>query len=496
MASLSAIIICLLTGLSAATESPAPSPSTTTVAPGPGDPGFDENRKVFPAIEPREPKAKVDMATEASQKAKAKKSPKKKPKPKSTLLPDPVPRTAWGSTSNTEADLLWTDARQSFEASRFEDAFGKFKRLQDRYPGYSFYSLLPFWIGETALRLEDWEFARKQLRAFILNEPNSKASLSARFELSRVFVAKKQLNDAYLTSIEILNALKKVKLKEGDPAFEAAALLIRAEGLMAVNDWRRADLSVQSALKVMPKPVVIDPSTATASPSPEPCPSPSPTPSFTGLVDPTNPTAVAPSPEDAVPAQPEASPSPSETPAPPLPMIPELSIESLRIRASLIALRIAIHGCERYPTGKRLAEDQVLDQLDRRGDCLIQAFGKVRDGLRVKIESRLEETPQKILIAAVDRISGELLDTYQEAWARYFLVSDRPPDPIKPRTQQQLNQYRFELSDKLLQRAHLKRLQWVDLAKPMTSSDEGLSETRVRQVRTLLRSIEKMGRAQ
>lgn len=492
--------LSILVGLAVAqTTPPASSPDA--------DPAV-ENRKVFPAMEP---KAKPDLIEQASQKAQAReaaqraakagKKVKKKPKAKSTLLPDPIPKTAWGTTSNTEADLLWTDARESFAAGKYEDAAGKFRRLQDRYPSYSFYSLLPFWLGETALRLEDWDFARKQLRSYILNEPHSRASLAARFELARVFVAKKQMNDAYLTSLEILDALKKVKgLTAKDPHFEAAAFLIRAEGLIAVNDWKRADLSVQSAVKLLPK----------TDPSPEPSASASteavastPTPSATPNVPepppplsndltqdepvtaetqaaPTATTvATAAASDDA-----EATPSPLPSVAPPLPQIPELSTESLRIRASWTALRIAIHGCERYPTAARLPEDQVLDQLDRRGDCLIQAFSYVRQGVRVK--------PQPV---TTDRILSDLLDTYQAAWQAYFRVSDKPPSPPGPRNAKQLDQYRFELSDKLLQRAHLKRLQLLDLSKPITLPEEGLSETRIRQVRTMLRNIEKMGRS-
>lgn len=108
---------------------------------------------------------------------------------------------------------------------------------------------------------------------------------------------------------------------------------------------------------------------------------------------------------------------------------PKSDDRALEGMATVLGLNLKARDCERFPSAKRLEEDQVRDQLDRRGDCLLEAQLLYKD----------------LLAIAHDPSSREGTSVLASAFADYLVACRNPPDPVGNRSQAELKRYRGEL---------------------------------------------------
>lgn len=115
-------------------------------------------------------------------------------------------------------------------------------------------------------------------------------------------------------------------------------------------------------------------------------------------------------------------------------------------------LRIELALCDRLASQKGLTEEQLLDQLERRGLCLFDASVHAKTNLNQK----------------------ETWNTIREAYSRYADICRNPPEPEGKRNEAQLEAFKKEFAQKsvpecaerITQMAKtLKKLQKEDLEK-------------------------------
>lgn len=101
--------------------------------------------------------------------------------------------------------------------------------------------------------------------------------------------------------------------------------------------------------------------------------------------------------------------------------------------AELTALELKLRACGRFPSAARLSEEQAIDQLGRRGTCL------------------LETVPTfKAILDSGDPATSRLGGTRMVAGFESYVETCRvPPEPLEKRSPEQLKKYREELVRRL-----------------------------------------------
>ncbi len=118
------------------------------------------------------------------------------------------------------------------------------------------------------------------------------------------------------------------------------------------------------------------------------------------------------------------------------------SASDLVAQAWVNSLRLKTWQCSKFPSAKKLSEEQVKDQMDRRGTCLLEAM---------KIQYNLFQTQD---ITGTQQGNALIV----KAWQEYLAAADAPPPPLplkpKDRTATQIKRYYAELSSFLRIAAH------------------------------------------
>lgn len=130
---------------------------------------------------------------------------------------------------------------------------------------------------------------------------------------------------------------------------------------------------------------------------------------------------------------------------------------ALKGQAHWIALKLKLRTCSKYPSAKRLSEDQAIDQLERRGVCLKEALIDYQGALEAGTEPWVEQSTQAI----------------QEAYAAHDGICRNPPAPLSSRSSLQLKRYKQELAQKTSQGCRSKYRETLDILKKNANRLQG-----------------------
>ncbi len=350
--------------------------------------------------------------------------------------PSPLPQSATGPTSSAEAEILLRDGRAEYKAGRFEEATHLLKRYVDRYPSSPSFHEAQLMLGRSLLVQGKLRESIAPLQAYISAHEGSLQAQEVRLDIGHAQLGLKLFNEAYLSSIELLSAKQSDALP---PKIEVSALLLRAQALLGLGRDDRALQAIENAQKKM------------------------------GPINPDTPLAQA---------APSASTAPtaSGVPTPSVPAPQPDPFGALRMETEWTALRLKSRTCARLPSSGSLTEAQVLDQLSRRGDCLLEGITLTHEALHLPIAAG-EET-------AVGGIQRETA----ESWAAYAKACRNPPPLPGKASATEKKHYRTELADQLLKGFDRKRAQAIEILKP-TAEKETLPSTREAQLNELIRSL-------
>jgi len=141
----------------------------------------------------------------------------------------------------------------------------------------------------------------------------------------------------------------------------------------------------------------------------------------------------------------------------------ETSATDLQAQAWVNSLRLKTWQCGKLPNEKRLPEEQVKDQMDRRGTCLLESL---------KILQNVYQTQDSAGMLDANAIE-------KKQWELYFAAAEHPPNPtpLKPkdRNPTQLKRYFSELSSFLKLAAQKDAAQATELVKNWSLSGKAAS---------------------
>jgi tetratricopeptide (TPR) repeat protein len=310
--------------------------------------------------------------------------------------PTRTPPSARGPRSEAEeAPFLLRAGTEAFRAGDHARAARDLRRLIERYPSTPGALDARLLLGRAELERGQPAAAQGPLRDFIAAAGKSAAGLEARLDLGRALLALKRFNEAYLTSIELTG-------RESLPwDVEVPALLLRGEALLGLEQDERALQAQASAEKVF---------LAQGRPS-----------------------------EAGVSTRIEqgaASNAASER-------------EWLRQRLLSLRLRLVLRSCAKLPGAGLLTEEQALDQLRRRGECLVEAALIVRSALlpeKGSVSARGVAQEERVVLSELERS----LEALRRSFGDYQAACLSPPQRPGKRTAAELRRYRSELSARVL----------------------------------------------
>ncbi len=147
-----------------------------------------------------------------------------------------------------QASFLRTEGLQAFESGRFTEAEQLLSRLLMLHPAHS-------GLGETLLRLGQSRIALNQAHQALSPLRRSVGALkgSPLYPEARLALGQAYLLNGKLTQVQLLSA-ELVKDKKLHHSLQGEALLLRAEGQIALLKLADARLSLSSAAKITPEP--------------------------------------------------------------------------------------------------------------------------------------------------------------------------------------------------------------------------------------------------
>jgi hypothetical protein len=305
-----------------------------------------------------------------------------------------IPATAVGPASPEEADLLWKEGSREYAEGGYGAAAHLLERLDARYPAYPHRLEAKFILGKSLLKSGKPAEAIAPLQAYASTQSAEYPSgREARMWLGRAHLEAGQAHEAYLDAIEIERAVPRVlQPKVKGPRFDDAPTAQATPG--------PAKLGGNPALA---EALLLQARALTAMNQDERA--------RRALLS----------------ARENAGPRPA-----------------LEADAFAVEILLKTRQCGRFPSARRLSEDQVIDQLDRRGACLLEALLPFRSTLERGERGPAEEAGSRL---------GRSFEGFADACAN-------PPDPpvLRPvdRSAAQLKRYRLELSTLLRNRCATK----------------------------------------
>lgn len=142
-------------------------------------------------------------------------------------------------------------------------------------------------------------------------------------------------------------------------------------------------------------------------------------------------------------------------------------------QARWIDLELKLHACARYPSAKRLQEDQALDQVERRGLCLQEALVQYRSALEPGAEPWVRQST-----AAIER-----------AYRSYDDLCRNPPSPVGRRTTVELERYRRELAQRTTQGCSQKYLKSLELLEQAQKALPGSASSSLASARQTISGL-------
>lgn len=148
-----------------------------------------------------------------------------------------------GPRSQQEAQVLWKEGKESFEAKRFEDAARAFQRFVDRYPAQEETLEARHWLAKSRMALGQNDKAIAPLKAYVAALGKSEEATLGRLELGRAYLELGKFREAQLTAME---TLRQKGQSSPSPAIRNLARLQQVEALLGMKKDRDAQALLQS----------------------------------------------------------------------------------------------------------------------------------------------------------------------------------------------------------------------------------------------------------
>ncbi|MGZ3688646.1 MAG: tetratricopeptide repeat protein, partial [Bdellovibrionota bacterium] len=157
----------------------------------------------------------------------------------------PIPPTSVGPTSAEEAEVLWREGRNSFDAGEYRDAVSDLQRLIDRYPGFAGFREAHLLVGRARLKLGEPARAIAPIQFYIQGAAEDPDVFRAKLSLARAYVGTRQFHEAELLCEELERKFEHAMVTS--PDLRGENLLLKAQALIGVNHDDRARMSLDSA---------------------------------------------------------------------------------------------------------------------------------------------------------------------------------------------------------------------------------------------------------
>lgn len=323
------------------------------------------------------------------------------------VSPSPSPSpSASASAVQTEADLLWQRGRKAFEKGEYRSAISSLSRLVERTPSHGSALDAHRLLGISHLKLGNTKEAVAPLQHFIEAKGNTLEAARTRLDLGQAYLGLGKFNEAYLTSMEVTQTAKKAA-GSPPPELHVAALLLKTESLIGLGRHGRAERTLRSAKKDL-------------------------TQIRGGSGD-------------------------------------EDSLQN-RAKAEWLDLALVLHGCDRYPTEKKMSEEQAIDQIQKKGACLQEAT------------LALNKVLQQNVVTWADRAVARYSSSIQD----YKTTCNEPPAPAGPRTKTEQERYQAELKQALQRECQKKIKQLLELTESWKEQLPGGMVAQAKKIRESL----------
>lgn len=295
--------------------------------------------------------------------------------------------TSSGPRSVEEAQTLWESGKKAVLQSDWNETIRLLQRLVDRYPGQAGYLDAHYFLGKAYWHTQRASKSILPLKHYIAATQKSAreiplTTLQAKLLLARSFLSLKKSHECYLLTQEIersfeippQNSTSELPLSSKSlNLIQAEALLIRAQSLFQTHKRIRSEKTLDYAETLLNK---ID----------------------TSL---------------------------------------DSSLQNyyftLRGEAIWFAVKLKLSHCAEFPSKKALPEAQAKHQLERKGQCLLEALNLLQNALPLPSHPTLQETT-------------DLIDTHFQA---YWNHCNHPPAPVKIMNDTDQKHYQKELAEML-----------------------------------------------